>query len=126
MTVSLTPTKAMKLQLKGTELLHSHSPTIRTVSEVIGLIVASFSGVMYGPLHYRQLELAKVAALKQNKGNFESIIILSDMARSDLQWWIDNITTTSNTATRDNAQVTIYSDASLTGWGGVYNSTSTG
>ena len=47
MTVSLTPTKAMKLQLKATELLHSRSPTIRTVSEVIGLMVASFSGEMY-------------------------------------------------------------------------------
>ena len=97
--------KAMKLKLKATELLHSHSSTIRTVSEVIGLMVARFSGVMYGPLYYRQLKFEKAAALKQNKGNFESTMNLSDMARSDLQWWIDNITTTSNTATRDNPQV---------------------
>ena len=46
-------------------------------------------------------------------------MILSDMARSDLQWWIENITDTSNTATHGNCQVTVYSDASLTGWGGV-------
>ena len=64
MTVSLTPSKAMKV--KSIELLHNQSPTIPTVSEMIGLMVASFPGVMYGPLYYRQLEIEKVAALKQN------------------------------------------------------------
>ena len=98
MTVSLTPSKAMKVKSKAVELLHNQYPTIRTVSEMIGLMVASFPGVMYGPLYYRQLEIEKVAALKQNQGNFEAIMILSVMARSDLHWWIENITDTSNTA----------------------------
>ena len=64
MTVSLTPTKAIKLQSKAVELLNTPSPTIQAVSEVIGLMVAGFPGVMYGPLYYRQLEKEKVAALK--------------------------------------------------------------
>ena len=81
---------------------------------------------MYGPLYYRQLEIEKVAALKQNKGSFDSFVNFSHKARSDLHWWIENITTTSNTVTHGNPQVTIYSDASLTGWGRVLNSTSTG
>lgn len=126
MTVSLTPSKAMKVKSKVVELLHNQSPTIRTVSEVIGLMVASFPGVMYGPLYYRQLEIEKVAALKQNQGNFEASMILSDMARSDLRWWIENITDTSNTAAHGNCQVVVYTDASLTGWGGVFNSITTG
>ena len=120
MTVSLTPSKAMKVKLKAVELLHNQSPTIRTVFEMIGLMVASFLGVMYGPLYYRQLEIEKIAALKQNQGNFEASLILSDMARSDLRWWIENITYTSNTAARGNCQVIVYSDASLTDWGGVF------
>ena len=70
MTVSLTPSKAMKVKSKAVELLHNQSPTIRTVFEMIGLMVASFPGVMYGTLYYRQLEIVKVAALKQNQGNF--------------------------------------------------------
>ena len=49
----------------------------------------------------------------------------SDKVRPDLPWWI-KITNTSNAVTHGNPQVTIYSDASLTGWGGVVNSTSTG
>ena len=123
MTVSLTPSKAMKVKSKAVELLHNQSPTIRTVFEMIGLMVASFPGVMYGTLYYRQLEIVKVAALKQNQGNFG---FSQDMARSDLHWWIENITDTSNTATHGNCQVTVYSDASLTGWGGVFNSITTG
>ena len=126
MTVALTPSKAMKVKSKAVELLHNQSPTIRTVSEMIGLMVASFPGVMYGPLYYRQLEIEKVVALKQNQGNFEASMILSDMARSDLHWWIENITDASNTAVRSNCQLIVYSDASLTGWGGVFNSITTG
>lgn len=80
-------------------------------------MVASFPGVMYGPLYYRQLEIEKVAALKQSRGNFEATMNLSDMAKSDLHWWIENITTTSNQTTHGNPQLTVYSDASLTGWG---------
>ena len=72
MTVALTPSNAMKVKSKAVELLHNQSPTIRTVSEMIGLMVASFPGVMYGPLYYRQLEIEKVIALKQNQGNFEA------------------------------------------------------
>ena len=66
MTVSLTPSKAMKVKSKAVELLHNQSPTIRTVSEMTGVMVASFRVVKYGPLYYRQLEIEKVAALKQN------------------------------------------------------------
>lgn len=54
MKVSLTPTKATKIKLKAVGLYHNLSPT---VSEVIGLMVASFPGVRYGPLYYSQLEL---------------------------------------------------------------------
>jgi len=109
MTVSLTPTKAIKLQSKAVELRNTPSLTIRAVSEVIGLMVASFPGVMYGPLYYRLLEKEKVAALKQSRGNFEATMNLSDMGKTDLHWWIENITTT-----HGNPQLTVYSDASLT------------
>ena len=74
---------------------------------MIGLMVASFPGVMYRPLYNRQLEIEKVAALKQNQGNFEVSMILSDMARSDLHWCIENITDTSNTAVRGDCQVIV-------------------
>ena len=45
----------------------------------------------------------KVAGLKQIKSNFEAVMNLSNMAKSDLKWWIANIAKTSNAATHGNA-----------------------
>ena len=56
-TVTLTPSKANQVKSKAVELLHNQSPTIQTVSEMIGVMVASFPGVMYGPVYYIQLEI---------------------------------------------------------------------
>ena len=53
MTVSLTPQKAEKLKLAVTRLLSRGMPLIREVAQVIGLIIFTFPGVMYGPLYFR-------------------------------------------------------------------------
>ena len=89
-------------------------------------MVSSFPGVMHGPLFYRQLEIDKVMALKASKGDFDAPMLLSDLSRVDLKWWSTHIHTTSNTVSHGNPDITIYSDASLNGWGGVINEVSTG
>ena len=58
MTVSLTPSNALKLKSKVIDLLDNEPPTTRTVSKVIGLTVASFLSVMHGCL-YCQLDNLK-------------------------------------------------------------------
>lgn len=96
------------------------------MSELIGLMVSSFPGIMYGPLLYRQLEFDKTMALKANYGNFDAVMTLSDTSKSDLNWWITHTHTTFNQVSHSSPSDTIYSDASLTGWGGVMNNVSTG
>ena len=70
MNVALTPGKATKAKT----ILGKQSPSIREVSELIGLMVSSFPGVTHGPLFYRQLELDKTMVLKANNGNFDAVI----------------------------------------------------
>jgi len=118
MTVALTPGKATKLVTKAKTILGKQSPSIREVSELIGLMVSSFPGVTHGPLFYRQLELDKTMALKANNGNFDALMTLSDTSKSDLNWWITRTHTTFNRVSHGSPSVTIYSDASLTGWVG--------
>jgi hypothetical protein len=48
--------------------------SIREVARVIGLLVSRFSAVDYGKLFYRNLERAKVEALKNVKGNFDDFM----------------------------------------------------
>ena len=40
---------------------------------------------------YRTLENEKIDALKRNLGDFDARMELSASAKSDLQWWVDNI-----------------------------------
>ena len=42
------------------------------MARTIGLMVASFSAVDFGQLHYRILEWEKTAALQKNYGSFDA------------------------------------------------------
>ena len=87
MTVSLTPEKEEKLKLAVTRLLSCGMPPTTEVAQVIGVIISTFPGVMYGPLYFRITEGEKAQALKQNKGNCDTHMQLSASAKLELQWW---------------------------------------
>lgn len=117
--------QSLKLISKVIDLLDNQSLTIRTVSDWLTLWLQVFLGYSgWAPLLQTTWN-RKSGCSETKKGNFDSFINFSVKVRSDLPWWI-KITNTSNTVTHGNPQDTIYSCASLTGWGGVVNSTSTG
>ena len=91
MTVTFSHAKAENIKHVCKVILTTTQPTIREVAVVIGKLVASCPGVAMGPLFYRQLENEKTAALKFHHGNFDGNMVLSPSAKSDLQWWVDNI-----------------------------------
>jgi len=107
-------------------LLHTASPTIREVACVLGKIVSSFPGVMYGPLHYRRTEQEKIRALRNNQWNFDRRMSLPPRAKSELEWWVENVMTAKNFLTRGGPTCTLTTDASNEGWGAVYGNQSTG
>lgn len=67
MTVSLT-TEINRINHTCSELLSKVNMTIHDLAEVIGLLVSSFPGVLYGPPFYRHLENDRTTALRENKG----------------------------------------------------------
>ena len=56
MTITLTLERKQKMVQSCRELRNKQRISIRDLAQVIGLIVASFPAVKYGPLHYRHLE----------------------------------------------------------------------
>ena len=77
----------------------------------------SFPAVTFGPLHYRHLERDKISGLKHHKGNFEGKISLPAKAVSEIHWWINNIDSSCHYIKFIlNPDITIHTDASLTGW----------
>ena len=125
MTVTLTEAKKVKLVNKCTQVLADNGRTIRSVAELIGLIVSSFTGAEYGRLHFRQLEADKVQALNGAAGDFDSRCYLSDEAKSEVTWWIDNGASVSQNIDHGNWKFTLSTDASENGWGAVLESINT-
>ena len=104
---------------------NSHSVKIRDIARIIGYLISSFLGVKFGALYYRYLEIEKIKALKQSKGNFDALMS-SRQGVADMKWWLDNLDDSCNDICHPPVDITLYSDASLMGWGAVMNDTSTG
>ena len=125
LSVTLTPEKAQSVREACLSLMKG-TPTIRDVARVIGKIISSFPGVIYGPLYYRSPEHDKTSALKQCKGAFDCRMQLSDGSSQEPKWWINNIERSSNVVSHGHPSTTLTTDTSHTGWAAVYEETSTG
>ena len=128
MTVCLPTEKVLRIKERCSKLLSNASISIQELAEVIGLLVSSFPGVIHGPLFYRNLETDKTMALRQNKGNFQALVSLSQESLAELQWWCYNIDKAAYPICTPNSKidVTLYTDASNNRWGAVMGTEKTG
>ena len=115
--MSLTLEKIEKILHMVRHILDAEYITIRAVASCIGLLVSSFPAVQFGPLYYRNLEICKNRALYRAKGDFDTSIVLTVKAFSELSWWLGNVQTVSRPIKIPSIDLTVYSDASLEGWG---------
>ena len=106
------------MRVNAASILRKNWVVIRDVAQLIGVLVACFPGVEFGQLFYRQLEIDKAAALKLHKGDFDQSMVLSDIAKQDLVWWIENVGM-GKKMSHGNPVIVLNTDASLTGWGAV-------
>ena len=121
MTVAVTKEKQDKLVDKCHVVLEHRSPTIRLVAELIGIIVSSFTGAEYGPLHFRALEFEKSQALKEARGNFDGPICLSVTARNEILWWVENTHSQFRYIDHGKYGGFLTTDSSKEGWGAVFS-----
>ena len=117
MTITLTDEKKSKIIDLCMDVLHQPVVTIRKVATVIGNLVAAFPAMPYGRLFYRQLETVKICSLKSNKGNFDKLTSISEEAKNELLWWVENTHTSFNYITTPPVDIIIHTDASNIGWG---------
>ena len=117
MNICLPGDKVQDISVACSELHDKIKPTIRQVSHVIGKIIAAFPGVQYGPMFYRNLERDKISALKTNRGHFDRPMNLSEEAKEELMWWINNIDKQFSPIRRNSPSVELRTDASGLGWG---------
>ena len=117
MKISLPERRVMTLVQACQAITHKDEAQIRQVARVIGLMVAATPAVVLGKLHYRNLEKAKIDALKQVQGNFDARMTISEEMKSDLEWWCNNASVQDRDIFRSGADIELFTDASTIGWG---------
>lgn len=127
MKITLTPKRYEKV-LKFLQFIRDNASKvkIRNVARTLGYMVSSFPAIPFGGAHYRWLERDKIRALKASKGDFEKMTTLSSSAISNIEWWLKNLPNSYGNIEKASFDQTIYSDASLLGWGAATGHLTTG
>ncbi|CAL8071331.1 unnamed protein product [Orchesella dallaii] len=126
MTIKLPSDKARKLQEMCSSIIKVPKMQIQTLSEFLGTVISVCPAVPYGILHTKLLEREKFLALKKYEGNYSGKLTLPSECLLEIQWWKQQVHNAEKAISRDSFDLTIFSDASTTGWGASSNSVSTG
>ena len=124
--VFLTEEKKGKVVRAAVDLLERQTPSIREVAGFIGLTIAFSQAFKFGEAHTKLVEIEKAQSLREAKGNFDAQMQLSNRARQDIRWWIENIECSGKLVRMPKAKVTLHTDASNEGWGAHTDVHSTG
>ena len=99
--------------------------SIHDAAKLIGTLVAASPAIPYSPLYIRQMEYEKTLALNDNCNDFSKLMSFSHESLEDLKWWLDNLQISGAPIRQDKFNLTITSNASMTGWGAHCNGKST-
>ena len=100
--------------------------TIQEVAQIIAMMVAAHPAILPAPLHYRQLEIAKLTAQTNGK-SYESKMRVTPSMKTDLNWWIHYATSHNGRCLQvTHWDLTIESDTSTKGWGASCEGKNTG
>ena len=126
MVVSLTNDKVEKFCTSAIQLLQKSSPFIREVAGLVGLVISYSKAFDYGLAHIKALESEKIHALQLSKGNYDVCMSLSNKAKQDIAWWLNNVQFSAKHVDIVSPDMTIFTDASEEGWGAHMGDKTTG
>lgn len=117
--IELTEEKRERLSKAVREFEALEQCSIREFSELIGKLVAACLAMEYGWLYTKKMEREKSLALLANNLNYSSKMKIPRSIGPDLCWWKENLKKGFSTIKSGDFQLTIFTDASDTGWGAV-------
>ena len=121
MTVTLTDQKRQCIYNLARQILSKDKVVITDIAQFVGKLVASEPGFTHAPLYYKEIEIFKNLQVSLNKGNYNASVALSEPIKMQIKWWQDNVFHVCRNVTVPAPEHVIESDASNTGWGGIYN-----
>ena len=121
MNLSVPPAKIVKVQREARQIMRKDNWPARKLAATIGLMNSVCRAMSPGMLMTRYLLANLKDALIQNGGNWDTTRVrLWETSKQELSWWSDEITRYNGRPFRQpTTELTVYTDASETGWGGV-------
>jgi len=123
MCVTLSRSKALKLQLACQQVLDKKRLTIWDMAQILGSLSATSPGNRFAKLYAKKMETDKTRALSTACGNYDARCYLSAEAKIDVLWWITNIQHVYRPILIADPAHVLYTDASHQGWGRFYTNT---
>ena len=88
--LSLPPEKMKQIKEEANKLLRQEEVSARALACFIGKLTAAILAIYPAPLHYRGLQQLKHDALR--RAGYDGTLPISQRAREDLEWWVNNLT----------------------------------
>jgi len=115
LSLSLPEDKIISITQSSRSLLVKDSISVREAASMLGSFSWATAALAYGQAHYRALQAQHIQSLSSPDQRFS----LSEASKADLRWWISNLESSNGKSWRQiDPDLIIYSDASLSGWGG--------
>ena len=119
--ISLSSDKIEKFLEITNYIIQNPQIAIRTLSKLIGMIIAMRPAIHQAPLFTRTIQRELRTALAKNSWDYSQRWHLSSYSLQESQWWQTNIREINGTPIQlySTAIAVIQTDASLQGWGGI-------
>lgn len=119
MTLSL-PTNKRQVLLGETIKMSNRSVCkIRDFAKFLGKLIAACPALDYSWTYTKRFEAIKSFSLKLAHKNYNALMNIPTTLHKDFLWWIKNLMTGFRKIWEEDFTLEIFSDASLTGWGGM-------
>nr|WP_253308900.1 reverse transcriptase domain-containing protein [Rickettsia endosymbiont of Ceutorhynchus assimilis] len=117
MKICLPELKKQKIIKLATKFFKCEKCRIREFAQFIGVLTSACPAVKYGWLYTKNFERVKAIALKTSRGDFDSFMDIPSEVSEDFLWWIKNSMKSFNNLPSKDFKLSIFSDASTSGWG---------
>lgn len=125
MDISLPIDKVKQVEKRILTFSNAKHTSVRDLAKLIGTFNAFSVGTKWGNLFYKKLEREKFLALGRCH-DYDNMVTVSSEGKTEMSWWLSEERSIPKPILISKPVMTIFSDASLRGWGAHTNSCSTG
>ena len=115
LTLSLSEEKLIHITKQCQEVPSQSRTSVLSLTKLIVLLSSTVQATLPGKIQFHFLKHEQISSPK-NQGSYQGYVILGNLARQELLWWIENIRLSNDSKIQQQApQMTIQTDAPTKG-----------